>query len=298
MGHRLCYHPNFNSFPVEKHILPPPGGFASLATGRTGCPWANGRRRGEQGTGLAPLAPWQSGAWEQGCSAATWPQQRLRGRAGKAPPPCQSHRGVPGKCGVLGMGGSTLLGSGTRGKSKLEADCSPPGEDGSLRIAQSPTKQGSEGERRRRRGGKKKGKKREEERGGKRQENPNSHPGRDLKGQRQLSAPPSRTPKTSLLSSPHWHLSAAQTHTQEPLLRVRSGLRPCLPRGSTEGRRARGSGRGRILLSPTALCPCKAQHRPTRAPAPAIPAGCPRRDRATRPPLTQLPTTQMSSVAV
>lgn len=71
---------------------------------------------------------------------------------------------------------------------------------------------------------------------GKRQENPNSHPGRDLKGQRQLSAPPSRTPKTSLLSSPHWHLSAAQTHTQEALLRVRSSLRPCLPRGSAEGR--------------------------------------------------------------
>jgi len=146
--------------------------------------------------------------------------------------------------------------------------------------------------------GKKRERKEKKKEGGKRQENPNSHPGRDLKGQRQLSAPPSRTPKTSLLSSPHWHLSAAQTHTQEPLLRVRSGLRPCLPRGSTEGRRARGSGRGRILLSPTALCPCKAQHRPTRAPAPAIPAGCPRRDRATRPPLTQLPTTQMSSVAV
>lgn len=63
---------------------------------------------------------------------------------------------------------------------------------------------------------------------GKRQENPNSHPGRDLKGQRQLSAPPSRTPKTSLLSSPHWHLSAAQTHTQEVLLRVCSSLHPCL----------------------------------------------------------------------
>lgn len=67
---------------------------------------------------------------------------------------------------------------------------------------------------------------------GKRQENPNSHPGRDLKGQRQLSAPPSRTPKTSLLSSPHWHLSAAQTHTQEALLRVRSSPHPCLPRRS------------------------------------------------------------------
>lgn len=58
---------------------------------------------------------------------------------------------------------------------------------------------------------------------GKRQENPNSHPGRDLKGQRQLSAPPSRTPKTSLLSSPHWHLSAAQTHTNA----AEGLLQPC-----------------------------------------------------------------------
>lgn len=110
---------------------------------------------------------------------------------------------------------------------------------------------------------------------GKRQENPNSHPGRDLKGQRQLSAPPSRTPKTSLLSSPHWHLSAAQTHTQEALLRVRSSLRPCLPRGSAEGRRAHGSRWGRILLSHTGLHSCKAQHHPTRAPSPANLAGCP-----------------------
>lgn len=126
---------------------------------------------------------------------------------------------------------------------------------------------------------------------GKRQENPNSHPGRDLKGQRQLSAPPSRTPKTSLLSSPHWHLSAAQTHTQEALLRVRSSLRPCLPRGSVEGRRVHGSRWGCILLSRTVLHPCKAQHHPTRAPSPANLAGCLRRDRAKRAPLTQVPMT-------
>lgn len=83
-------------------------------------------------------APGSRGAAQQrGLRRAhTW----LRGRAGKAPPPCQSHRGVLGKCGVLGMGGSTLLGSGTRGKSKLEADWSPPGEDGSLLTAQSPAK--------------------------------------------------------------------------------------------------------------------------------------------------------------
>lgn len=60
-------------------------------------------------------------------------------------------------------------------------------------------------------------KRREKERKGKARqgkENPNSHPGRDLKGQRWLSAPPGRMPRTSLLSSPHWHLSSAETHTQ------------------------------------------------------------------------------------
>lgn len=145
------------------------------------------------------------------------------------------------------------------GQSKLEADWSPTGEDGSLFIAQSPAKQGSKGERRRKRGGKKNRQREEKMKEGKRQENPNSHPGRDLKGQRQLSAPPSRTPKTSLLSSPHWHLSAAQTHTQEALLRVCSSPWPCLPRSSVQGR----SCWGHILLSCTVLHPCKAQHHPT-----------------------------------
>lgn len=133
---------------------------------------------------------------------------------------------------------------------------------------------------------------------GKRQENPNSHPGRDLKGQRQLSAPPSRTPKTSLLSSPHWHLSAAQTHTQEVLLRVCSRLRPCLPQGSAEGRRVHGSRWAHVPLLRTVLHPCEAQHHPTRAHSSANLAGCLRRDRAKRPPLTQVAMTQMSSVTV
>lgn len=168
MGHRLHRCPNFNSFPIEKHILPPPCGFVSLATGRAGCPRANSRGRGERGMGLAPLALWQSDTWEQGCSTAAWPQEspHLAMRKGwKGSTTLQSHRGVLGKRGVLGMGDSTPLRSGTRGKSKLEADSSPPGEDGSLLIAQSPAKQGSKEERRRRRGGKKKGKKREDERG-------------------------------------------------------------------------------------------------------------------------------------
>lgn len=242
--------------------------------------------QGEWDTGLAPLAPWQSDAWEQGCSAAMWPQESPRlasRRAGKAPPPCQSHRGVPGKGGVLGMGDRTLLGSGTWGKSKPEADWSPLGEDGaclSLRVPQNR-------EARKRGEGGGVGKKRERKKKmkeGKRQENPNSHPGRDLKGQRQLSAPPSRTPKTSLLSSPHWHLSAAQTHTQEALLRVHSSPHPCLPRCGAEGRRAHGSRWGCIPLSRTVLHPCKTQHHPTRASSPANPASCSRRDRAKRPP--------------
>lgn len=62
-------------FLVEKHILPPPCGFASLATGRAGCPWAKSCSRGEWGTGLAPLVNWQPDAWEQVCSAAMCPQE-------------------------------------------------------------------------------------------------------------------------------------------------------------------------------------------------------------------------------
>lgn len=157
------------------------------------------------------------------------------------------------------MGASTLLGSGTQGKSKLEAAWSPPGDKGSLAIAQSPAKQGSKEERRRRRGGKKRERK-EKMKEGKRQENPNSHPGRDLKGQRQLSAPPSRTPKTSLLSSPHWHLSAAQTHTNA----------------------AEGPLQPRPALTQV-LHPCKAQHHPTTAPSPANLASCTTRGRARSP---------------
>lgn len=103
--------------------------------------------------------------------------------------------------------------------------------------------------------------------GGKRQENPNSHPGRDLKGQQQLSAPPSRTPKTSLLSSPHWYLSAAQTHTQEALLRVHSSLCLCLPWGVQRAGEHMGL-TGATSHLRKVLHPHKAQHHPTRASKP------------------------------
>lgn len=114
--------------------------------------------------------------------------------------------------------------------------------------------------------GKKKERK-EKMKGGKRQENPNSHPGRDLKGQQQLSAPPSRTPKTSLLSSPHWYLSAAQTHTQEALLRVHSSLCLCLPWGVQRAGEHMGL-TGATSHLRKVLHPHKAQHHPTRASKP------------------------------
>lgn len=76
--------------------------------------------------------------------------------------------------GVLGMGDSNLMGSGTWGKSKLEADWSPSGEDGCACLSLKAP-QNREARKRGERGGmgkKKGGKKREDQRGEKDRKNP------------------------------------------------------------------------------------------------------------------------------